>query len=68
MPGSTTSTGGVAVVNVPAAEAADTLPATSLARTVYEYAVLGVSPVRTVEAVVVEATSVDVVPWTRYTS
>ena len=52
-------------MNVPADEAAETLPATSLALTVYEYAVLGVRPDRTVDAVVVEATSVEVVPWTR---
>ena len=64
-PGTTTSTGGSAVVNVPADDAAETLPATSLALTVYEYAVLGVRPDRTVDADVVEATRVEVEPWTR---
>jgi hypothetical protein len=41
------------VVTETAADAADTLPATSLARTVYEYAVDGVRPV-SVNDVVVE--------------
>ena len=63
--GGMTPSGGAAVVNVPADDAAETLPATSFALTVYEYAVLGVRPDRIVDAVVVDATRVEVEPWTR---
>ena len=56
------------VVNVTGALAADTLPAASLARTAYTYAVPAVRPVSVVDADVGEATRVEVVPWTRYTS
>jgi hypothetical protein len=63
--GGMTPSGGAAVVNVPADDAAETFPATSFALTVYEYAVLGVRPDRIVEGDVVDATSVEVDPCTR---
>jgi hypothetical protein len=56
------------VVKVTADETADALPATSRARTTYEYAVAAVRPVSAYVAAVGEPTRVCVEPWTRYTS
>ena len=52
------SVGVALVVTDRADDALDTLPATSLARTVYEYAVEGVSPVSVNDVVVEEPTFV----------